>query len=530
MEFDLDEEEFIEKAGPEKVVKLTCKIQKEELPGGFNPLSAYSSLRGEYSFLLESAEKEVSAIKQVKDSSITDINSRYSFIGFNPKAVIKIKDRKVNIKNLDNNESLGNIKDVIDDRGYIKEEFDTLDALKEFFPDVETVNFDDTDRQVFEGGLVGFISYDTVEDLWLREGSVKDCKKDQEDIVFILSTKNVVFDHKKDSVKLVFTPIIEDKNPKNVYRKIEDQASVILRDLNKNKRRKTNFEIIDHISDDKEKYKDNVKKVKEHILDGDIYQAVVSRKHKLKVNGDILDFYNKLREINPSPYMYLLEFGNIGIVGSSPETLLSVHKNKVKTNPIAGTCPRGKTPPEDRKLAGEMLSDEKELSEHVMLVDLGRNDVKRVSKPGTTKVDDFMSVVQYSHVQHLESTVSGELKKGKDEFDATRSIFPAGTLTGAPKIRAMEIIDKLEPEYRGVYGGGLGYYSWNKSSDLAITIRTATFEEKDNHKLATIQAGAGIVADSIPEKEFNETERKMDALLKTLKTLEEEKGKKEEVK
>ncbi len=530
MKFDLDEEGFINEAGPGKVVKLTCELQEEELPQRFNPLSAYSSLRDDYSFLLESAEKEISAIKRVKDSSITDISSRYSFIGFDPKAVIKIKDRKVNIKRIGNNSILDSIKDVVDDKGYIKEGFDTLDALKRFFPDIETVNFADTDRQVFEGGIVGFISYDTIEDLWLRENSVKDYEKNQDDIVFILSTKNVVFDHKKDSVKLVFTPIIGNKDPTDIYRKIENQASNIVKGFNENKRQKIDFEILDHFSDDEEKYKDNVEKVKEHILDGDIYQSVVSRKHKLKIKGDILDFYNKLREINPSPYMYLLEFGNIGIVGSSPETLLSVHKNKVKTNPIAGTCPRGKTPPEDRKLAGEMLSDEKELSEHVMLVDLGRNDVKRVSKPGTTKVDDFMSVVQYSHVQHLESTVSGELKEGKDAFDATRSIFPAGTLTGAPKIRAMEIIDKLEPEYRGIYGGGIGYYSWNKSSDLAITIRTATFEKKDNHKLVTIQAGAGIVADSVPEKEFNETERKMDALLKTLKILEKEKDKKEEVK
>ncbi len=272
-------------------------------------------------------------------------------------------------------------------------------------------------------------------------------------------------------------------------------------------------------------FKDGVSRTREHIYSGDIYQAVISRSWRLRIDGNPVDIYRALRKINPSPYMYLIEFDGHGVVGSSPETLLSVHGSKVSTNPIAGTCQRGETPVEDRRLAGEMMSDEKELAEHVMLVDLGRNDVRRVSKPGSVRVDDFMSVVQYSHVQHLESTVSGELAEDKDEFDATRAIFPAGTLSGAPKIRAMEIIDEIEEVPRGVYGGGVGYYSWNGDTDFAITIRTAAFQREKDSLNVEIRAGAGIVADSEPEREFDETEDKMDALLSAIKKLSNEGGK-----
>jgi anthranilate synthase component 1 len=219
-----------------------------------------------------------------------------------------------------------------------------------------------------------------------------------------------------------------------------------------------------------------------------------------------------LRSVNPSPYMYLFEFDGTAIIGASPETLMSVHDRKVIINPIAGTCPRGKTPGEDEQFAKEMLGSEKERSEHVMLVDLGRNDVRMVSKGGTVKVDDFMSVIKYSHVQHIESTVSGELRDECDQFDATRAIFPAGTLSGAPKIRAMEIIHELEKDARGIYGGGVGYYSWNGDADFAIVIRTIIKKGKK----AIVQAGAGIVADSDPEYEYNETERKMAAMIKAI--------------
>jgi anthranilate synthase component 1 len=221
--------------------------------------------------------------------------------------------------------------------------------------------------------------------------------------------------------------------------------------------------------------------------------------------------------------MYLLAHDDLTVVGASPETLVSVRGREVMANPIAGTCSRGTSPVEDRRLAGEMLADEKERAEHTMLVDLARNDVRRVSEAGSVRVEEFMNVLKYSHVQHIESTVTGRLATEYDAFDATRAAFPAGTLSGAPKIRAMEIIDALEREPRGVYGGGVGYYSWTGDADFAIVIRTATVEAGagGGDDLITVQAGAGIVADSDPTSEYEETENKMGGVLAALERIEE---------
>jgi anthranilate synthase component 1 len=253
---------------------------------------------------------------------------------------------------------------------------------------------------------------------------------------------------------------------------------------------------------------------------------VISRTRELRGDVDTLAFYRALREVNPSPYMYLLGHGDRSIVGASPETLVSVQGSRVVSNPIAGTCPRGSSPVEDRRLAGEMLADAKERAEHTMLVDLARNDVRRVSEPGSVRVEEFMSVLKYSHVQHIESTVTGTLAADRDAFDATRATFPAGTLTGAPKVRAMEIIDALEREPRGVYGGGVGYYSWTGDADFAIVIRTATVEHGvpaeggGTEDVVTVQAGAGIVADSVPAREYDETEQKMGGVLAAVEAIE----------
>jgi anthranilate synthase component 1 len=228
--------------------------------------------------------------------------------------------------------------------------------------------------------------------------------------------------------------------------------------------------------------------------------------------------------------MYLLRHGERSIVGASPETLVSVQGRTIVSNPIAGTCPRGSSPVEDRRLAGEMLADGKERAEHTMLVDLARNDVRRVAEPGSVAVEEFMNVLKYSHVQHIESTVTGRLAATYDAFDAARVTFPAGTLTGAPKVRAMEIIDDLEATPRGVYGGGVGYFSWSGDADFAIVIRTATVEHGGSdgsipgstpgEDLLTVQAGAGLVADSDPAAEYEETEQKMGGVLAAIERLE----------
>jgi anthranilate synthase component 1 len=267
-------------------------------------------------------------------------------------------------------------------------------------------------------------------------------------------------------------------------------------------------------------YEAAVERAKERVYDGEIYQGVISRTRELRGEIDPLGLYAALREVNPSPYMYLLDHDDLSVVGASPETLVSVTGDRIVSNPIAGTCPRGSSPVEDRRLAGEMLADGKERAEHTMLVDLARNDVRRVAEPGSVRVEEFMNVLKYSHVQHIESTVTGTLAAEADAFDAVRAAFPAGTLTGAPKIRAMEIIDDLEPEPRGPYGGGVGYVSWTGDADFAIVIRTATVERGEGADRITVRAGAGIVADSDPAAEYEETEQKMDGVLAALEAVE----------
>jgi len=256
-----------------------------------------------------------------------------------------------------------------------------------------------------------------------------------------------------------------------------------------------------------------VNSAKKYIYDGDVFQVVLSRSLNFEVKGDPISVYSRLREINPSPYMYMLRMGDHVIIGSSPEMLLRITNDYVETFPIAGTRPALKDKAQNEKLRMELINDKKEIAEHTMLVDLARNDIGRVCKYGTVKVNDFMTVKQFSHVQHIVSHVTGRLDESYDSFDAIKAVFPAGTVSGAPKVRAMEIIDELEPNQRGPYGGALGYFSANGSADFAITIRSL-FILKNS---AYIQAGAGIVIDSVPQKEWLETEQKANALLSAIK-------------
>lgn len=262
----------------------------------------------------------------------------------------------------------------------------------------------------------------------------------------------------------------------------------------------------------KDQYEKVVEKAKEYVNAGDIFQVVLSKRFQFQFKGNLIPFYEALRTINPSPYMYYLKFGDHQVVGSSPEMLIRIDNRMVETFPIAGTKPIAKTHAENKKLASELLSDPKECAEHVMLVDLARNDLGRISKYGTVSVPEFMKVHQYSHVQHIVSQVVGELKDELQSFDAVKAVFPAGTVSGAPKVRAMEIIDELEPSKRGPYAGAVGYFSYNGNADFAITIRTL-FADKNR---AYLQAGAGIVADSVPEREWYETNHKAQALVTAL--------------
>ena len=347
------------------------------------------------------------------------------------------------------------------------------------------------------GGLVGFISYDIVRH-W-ENISDKYTELNYADFQFGLFNEGIIFDHEKERAYYYHSG---DNNLKEVLELLDTEREIGTIDYT---------EPISNIN--KETFENNVDVAKEYVRSGDIFQVVLSRKYEFKISGDLLSIYKSLRTINPSPYMYYFKSNDLNIIGASPEMLVRVTDNQIETFPIAGTRPRDEDMEKNKKLTEELLSDEKERAEHVMLVDLARNDVGQIARFGSVKVPEFMQVHQFSHVQHIVSKVIGELKDEKDCFEAIRAIFPAGTVSGAPKIRAMEIIQELEKESRGPYAGALGYFSKNMCADFAITIRTLVV--KGNK--AYIQAGAGIVADSVPEKEWFETEQKAGALIDALK-------------
>jgi len=350
----------------------------------------------------------------------------------------------------------------------------------------------------FVGGLVGYFSYDAVRYLESLPSHAKD-DLDLPDFEFGVYDDGIVFDHLTGQAYYYWYTT-------NRIRLIEQHLR---------QRTRARELVAEGLGTDisQTSFEDIVTRAKKYIKQGDIFQTVLSKRFHCSFKGDLIDFYESLKEINPSPYMYFLKMKNRAIVGSSPEMLGRVDGRNVETFPIAGTRPVGKNRSEDKRLANDLLKDPKERAEHVMLIDLARNDVGKCCEFGTVKVPEFMTVQKYSHVQHIVSRVSGKLRQDRDALDAFTGIFPAGTVSGAPKKRAMEIIDELEPHRRGPYAGAVGYFSYNGNADFAITIRTLI--AGDN--AAYIQAGAGIVADSQPQREWVETENKAAALLRALR-------------
>lgn len=418
------------------------------------PVKLYSILREEnYPFILESADRH-------------SRKSRYSYISANPDFVVEVGERGTRV-----------------DGKHVSKERDPFKALKTF-----ELNFT---GERFSGGFVGYISYDIVLQHVGREIGKSS--------VFGHYSSFFVFDHLEN--RLYF---LSDSSES-----LRWAESVVERA----KRTKLEFkaeksEIVGQDSG-KDEFVEDVLRAKEHVYAGDVFQVVISREYVIDTDMSPFQAYLNLREVNPSPYMFCLEF-DTAIAGSSPETLASVENGYLKVNPIAGTARRGGNEEEDLEIARKLLKDDKEVAEHVMLVDLARNDVRKVCKAGSVELLRFMEVLKYSHVMHIESEVRGKLKESCDVFDAISACFPAGTLTGAPKIRAIEIIDEIERSKRGIYGGAVGYFSGE--ADFAIAIRMAEFDRK-----VRVRAGAGIVADSIPEREFLETERKMEGVLKALR-------------
>ena len=379
--------------------------------------------------------------------------------------------------------------------------------------------YDDEKLPRFTGGLVGYFGYETIG--YIEKRLAKSAKPDPletPDILLMVSEEVVVFDNLSGKLFIIVqvdtdTDDIDSavQNGETRLRQIADELRTKLPEKTSHVKQAVREE--DFVSGFTEQgYKDAVSKAKQYIVDGDIMQVVLSQRLTIPFNAPPLDLYRALRSLNPSPYMYYLDLGDHHIVGSSPEILVRLEDEQVTVRPIAGTRPRGVDEASDLALEKELLADPKELAEHLMLIDLGRNDAGRVSKTASVKLTDKMVVERYSHVMHIVSNVTGELKEGLTAMDVLRATFPAGTVSGAPKIRAMEIIDEFEPVKRGIYSGAVGYLSWNGNMDTAIAIRTAVI--KDKH--LSIQAGAGIVYDSVPENEWAETMNKARAIFRAV--------------
>lgn len=465
-------------------------VYKEILADMETPVSAFQKINGgKYSFLLESVEGG-------------EKWARYTFLGFNPSIIFRSKGNRVEIIKNGKKEML--------------EATDSpLDRLRDLMGEYKPVETDELPR--FFGGAVGYLSYDMVRFFEELPDKTTD---DMElyDSFFVITDTILIFDSLKQTLKVVSNVhLTDDDDPEAAYKEAVTKIdSIVLRLKEPAKKAlsetaaESRIDVTSNFS--KSEFENAVIKAKEHIIAGDIIQAVLSQRFRTEAAIDPFDIYRSLRIINPSPYMFFLKFHDLFIVGSSPEVMVRVEDDNIALRPIAGTRPRGGNPEEDRELEEDLLSDPKEIAEHIMLVDLGRNDVGRVAKIGTVNVNELMVIERYSHVMHIVSNVQGVLDDHKNVYDVLKASFPAGTVSGAPKVRAMEIIEDLEPTKRGPYAGAVGYFSFSENMDFCITIRTIVIKDKTIY----IQVGAGIVADSEPENEWHETVNKSKAMMKAL--------------
>jgi anthranilate synthase component I len=466
-------EEFKEKAKQGNLIP----VYREIIADMETPVSAFRKIgQGQYAFLLESVEGG-------------EKMGRHSFLGSEPFAVFQSKGREISIT-----------RDGETQTRTLAEGEDPLTALRSLLAEYKFVPTEGLPR--FCGGAVGYIGYDVVRffeklpDLTEDDLGLPDC-------MLVFTDTCLIFDHALHRVKVLSNARVNG-DPTKAYKraidKIEELVSRLSEPLPKTSPRPLVALEKPHSNLTPDEFRAAVLKAKEYIASGDAIQVVLSQRISVNVACDPFDLYRALRSLNPSPYMYYLTYGDLKIIGSSPERLVSEEDGVVITRPIAGSRRRGKDAKEDEAIIADLLGDEKERAEHIMLVDLGRNDLGRVCEPGTVTVDELMGIEKYSHVIHIVSNVKGKLRSDKDQFDVLRACFPAGTLSGAPKVRAMEIIEELEPTKRGPYGGAIGYFSFSGNMDTAITIRTIVMKDQEAH----IQVGAGIVADSDPQKEYEE--------------------------
>jgi len=473
--------EFLSLAREANLVPVCC-----DLPADLEtPISAFLKLRnGHEAFLLESVEGGETV-------------GRYSFIGVGPFPSLRAFGERVEVRDGD---------------GLQQRCGDPLEVVREIVRRHRPAHTSGLPR--FAGGAVGYFGYDLVRHFERLPHPPPD-DLGLPSCYLVFADALVVFDHVKHTVKIVANALVDGEG-EAAYRRAVQRVEALYERLRAplapplyagrvDRRQQTQMPVGDFLA--------AVERAKEYVRAGDIFQVVLSRRFALDVPGvDGLDVYRALRMVSPSPYMFFLDFEGVQLAGSSPEMLVRLEGEVVRTRPLAGTRPRGRDEEEDRRLEASLLADEKERAEHVMLVDLGRNDLGRVCRYGSVQVDTLMSVERFSHVMHIVSDVRGRLRPGCDAVDVLRACFPAGTVTGAPKVRAMEIIDELEPVARGPYAGAVGYIGFSGNMDTAITIRTIVLAGGR----AYLQAGAGIVADSIPEREYVETVNKAKALLRAL--------------
>ena len=452
------------------------------------PLSVYLKLaRGPYSYLLESAQGG-------------EKWGRYSIIGLPARTVLKVNDRRVQVLTDD---------EIIEE----VETDDPLSFIEAFQARFDVANLDELPR--FFGGLVGYFGYDTVRYVEKRlQPSIADDRLDTPDIVLMVSEEVVVFDNLEGRMKMISLIDADDVSAQDrMHRRLQEREAALAQPVTGLEHGNANQTLreSDFVSEfGEEAFQEAVESIKEYTRAGDVMQVVLAQRMHIPFQAPSINMYRALRSLNPSPYMYFMDLGDFQIVSSSPEILARVEDGVITNRPLAGTRRRGHTEEEDLALEEELRADPKEIAEHLMLIDLGRNDVGRVSQAGSVEVIERFAIERYSHVMHLSSTVEGKLQPNNSCMDVLRATLPVGTLSGAPKVRAMEIIDELEPVKRGIYGGAVGYLAWNGNMDTAIAIRTAVI--KDGYLY--IQAGGGIVHDSVPRLEWKESLNKGRAIFR----------------
>lgn len=468
-------------------------VSREILADMETPLSVYRKLANcSYSYLFESVEGG-------------EKWARYSLIGLKADRVIKIIKNQIEIH------QDGSLHETF----ISQDPLEYIDQLQKSF-----VLKEDPNLPKFNGGLVGFFSYDCVRYIEDRlSNSTPQDTLGTPDALFMVSEEVAVFDNLKNKLHLI--KLINSKDElKDAEKRLDDleeklKQPLVYEDFKKPEKSISESDFISGFGE--EDFKESVLKAKKYIEEGDIMQVVCSQRMSIPFTADPVALYRSIRQLNPSPYMYYLNLEDFHIVGSSPEILARLEDNKVTVRPIAGTRRRGKDEKDDLDMEEDMVNDPKEIAEHLMLIDLGRNDVGRIATPGSVEVTEQFGVERYSHVMHMVSNVEAEIKNGLSAIDLFKATFPAGTVSGAPKIRAMEIIDEFEPVKRGIYGGAIGYLSWQGNMDMAIAIRTAVIKDE----VLYIQAGGGWVADSVPELEWKESLNKGRAIFKAAEMVQE---------